>query len=43
MLAIWGDGGLSNPQTISEDSVQSWKFLKGKREVISVNHWDKGL
>ena len=30
------------PKTISEDSAQPWKFLKGKREVISVNHWDGG-
>ena len=27
-------------KAISEDSAQPWKFLKGKKEVISVNHWN---
>ena len=31
-----------SPQTISEDSAQLWNFLKGKREVVSVNPWDGG-
>ena len=28
------------PKTISEDSAQPEKFLEGKREIITVNHWD---
>ena len=42
MRAIWGDGGLCPPKTISRDSAQAWKLLKENKEVISVNHWDRG-
>ena len=29
-------------KTTSQDSAQPWKLLKGNREVISVNHWNRG-
>lgn len=31
------------PKSISEDSALPWKFLTGKREIISVDHWDRGV
>lgn len=38
MPTIWRGGGCNE----SEDSAQPWRFLKGKGEDISVNHWARG-
>ena len=43
MPAVWGDGALRcSAKTSSEESAWPWKFLRGKREVSSVNHGWRG-
>ena len=37
---ILGEGGFMFSQNNSQDTVQPWKYLKGKGEVNSVNHRD---
>ena len=42
MLVVCEDGGLTAPQNHLRRSCTARKPLKGRREVISVNHWDGG-
>lgn len=42
MLAIWGKNGLVCPPKQLQSSALPWKFIKRKRDVISVNHCTRG-
>lgn len=42
MLVVCEDGGLTAPPNHLRRSCMARKPLKGRREVISVNHWDGG-
>ena len=43
LLAIWREDWLVSQNQLYKDSAWPWNFLKEKREVISVNHWGRGL